>query len=220
MPEHRRIECPETQTNLEIDLERTPCGIVVVGCNRFRSGTELVCGRTCAAALDARERRTLDDVDPRVLVVYTRDTKAIADALAVELRRDRLTVQLADADAGAMPPLADYDALVIGCSARQGMHPPSVIDYITEHADELATMPGFLFTIGTVDDIDAIVRATRWRPTASGVFEPLARDRRRFLHRLGGAHDAITRMNESRIRELASLIGTEVPTPELQVQQA
>ena len=67
--ERRYVICPETAKSEEVDLERTPCGVVIGGCSRFAAvGDE--CSRACAASLDERDRRGVDDFRPRVLVVY------------------------------------------------------------------------------------------------------------------------------------------------------
>ncbi|MBA3455185.1 MAG: hypothetical protein H0T42_18995 [Deltaproteobacteria bacterium] len=197
--ECQRISCPETDKREEIELERTPCGIVISGCSRFQPGSAVECTRACAVRLDRSDRRGVDDIAPRVLVVYTsRDaqTKAIALALADHLSRDGLTAELADADAGAVPPPADYETVVIGSALRFGRQARSVIEYIGHHGDALAAMPAFFFSVGNDDDIGLMCRATGWRPTGSAVFE------------------AIAPADSHLVRDFAMTIGEEVPTPE------
>ncbi len=219
--ERQRITCPETAKHEEIELERTPCGVVITGCSRFQPCSAVECTRACAVRLDRRDRRGVDDIAPRVLVVYTSryaQTKAIALALADHLSRDGLTAELADADAGSVPPPADYEAVVIGSTVRFGRHPRSVIEYIAHYGDALAAMPAFFFSVGNDDDIGRMCRATGWRPTGGAVFEAIAPDRRRFLHRLGGHEPSATEAtfaDSPLVRDFALTIGEEVPTPGL-----
>ena len=60
----------------------------------------------------------------------------------------------------------------------------------------LAAMPAFLFSVGNNDDIGLMSRATGWRPTGSAVFESIA------------PADSLL------VRDFATTIGEEVPTPE------
>lgn len=217
----QRITCPETDKREEIELERTPYGIVITGCSRFQPCSAVECTRACAVRLDRRDRRGVDDIAPRVLVVYMSrhaQTKVIAVALAGHLSRDGLTAELADADARAVPPPADYEAVVIGSAVRFGRHARSVTEYIGRHGDALAAMPAFFFSVGNDDDIGRMSRATGWRPTGSAVFEAIAPDLRRFLHRLGGRESSATEAtfaDSLRVRDFALTIGEEVPTPGL-----
>ena len=210
--ERRQIICPETSKPEEVDFDRTPCGVVIGGCSRFAAlGDE--CSRACAVRLDERDRRGVDGIRPRVLVVYTGQhiqTKTIASSLSDHLSRDGLSAELADADAHSIPPLADYEAVVIGSSVRFGRHPHSVIDYIVHVRDTLATMPAFFFSIGNPDDIDRMCQATGWRPTNNAVFDRRAPDRRRFLHILGGhvpSARELAATESNRVRAFASAIG-------------
>lgn len=196
--ERKLITCPETVTLEEIELERTPCGIVIAGCSRFEPHSAVDCARACAVRMDRRDRRDVDDRAPRVLVVYPsrhEQTKSIALALADHLSRDGLTAELADADAGSIPPPADYEAVVIGSTAHLGCHPRSVLDYIADHVDALAAMPAFLFSVGNDSGIGRICRATGWRPRGRAVFEAIP--------------------DSPRVRDFALTIGEEVPTPGL-----
>ncbi len=219
--ERQRITCPETAKREEIEIDRTPCGIVITGCSRFEPCSAVECTRACAVRLDRRDRRGVDDIAPRVLVVYTsryEQTKAIALALADHLSRDDLTAELADADAGTVPPSADYEAVVIGSSTRFGRHPHSVIEYIVRFRDALAAMPSFFFSVGNDDDLGRMSRATGWRPTGSAVFKTFAPDHRRFLHRFGGHVPSAMETAVAyslRVRDFALTIGEEVPTPGL-----
>jgi hypothetical protein len=216
------VLCPETAQPEEVELERTPCGAVIARCSRFEALGGVECTRACAVRLDERDRRDRDDVAPRVLVVYSGrnpQAKTIALALADHLSHDGQTAELADADSSAIPPPADYDAVVIGSSVRFGRHPLALIDYIVHSRDRLATMPSFFFSVGPAgnhDDLDLMCRATGWRPTSSTVFEHQVPDRRRFLHKLGGRAPIATELafaEASRVRAFALAIGEEVPHP-------
>ena len=219
--ERQRISCPETNKREEIEIERTPCGIVIAGCSRFQPCSAVECTRACAIRLDRRDRRGVDDIAPRVLVVYTSrhaQTKAIALALAEHFSRDGLTAELADADAGTVPPPADYETVVIGSAVRFGRHARSVVEYIGHHGDALAAMPAFLFSVGNDDDIGRMSRATGWQPTGSAVFEAVASDLRRLLHGLGGGVPSAAEASIAdslRVRDFALRIAEEVPTPAL-----
>ena len=149
-----------------IELERTPCGVVIATCTRFQPCDAVECTRACAVRLDRRDRRGVDDIAPRVLVVYTRRykaTKTIADALADHLFRDGLTVEVADAEAGSVPPLEDYEAVVIGSAVRYGRHPHSVIDFIVRNGGTLTAMPAFFFCSGcAIGGLSETDRSTSW----------------------------------------------------------
>ena len=67
--------------------------------------------------VSASSRSERRDVRGRVLVARggrSRHTKAIAVALVDRLSHDGLTAELADLDAGAVPPAGNYEAVVIG----------------------------------------------------------------------------------------------------------
>lgn len=223
--ERRRIDCPETQSREVIDFERTPCGVVITGCSRFEPRCAVSCSGACAKLLDERDRRDVDDVEPRVLVIYAGGesrTRAIAEGLAVHLSCDRLTVELADADSGSAPPPADYDAVVVGSWVRDGRHPRSVIEYVAHYREMLSAMPAYLFSVGNDDDVGRMKRATGWFPSASAVFEP--RKKAGFFRRLAAWYTpsetsaADTRFGySSRVRDFALKIAEEIPTPELVV---
>lgn len=163
-------------------------------------------------------RETADVANPgRVLVAYagrSKHTKAIAVALVDRLSHDGLTAELADLDAGAVPPAADYEAVVIGSCVQFGRNPQSVIDYIVHSREAFAAMPTYLFSIGN-GDLAGIVRVTGWEPTGSVMFDPLRPDRRRFLKRLGGHVPSSTEValaESDRVRSFAGMIGQAVST--------
>src|SRR5574341_1960721 len=128
--ERERVICPSTGGLEQIEFERTPFGIVITNCSRFRPRTAIRCVGKCAARIDRRHRRTIEDWTERVLVVYGgRATRAIAEAIARALERDGLIVELADAETAAAPPPLDYDGVVIGSSVWLGTYRRSVRDY-------------------------------------------------------------------------------------------
>ncbi len=49
------VTCPESAHLEEIEVERTPLGLVISGCSAWSGDRE--CQRTCAARLDKRARR-------------------------------------------------------------------------------------------------------------------------------------------------------------------
>jgi hypothetical protein len=77
-------------------------------------------------------------------------------------------------------------------------------------------MPAFFFSVGSTDDIDRMTRATGWQPQDSAVFEPVAPDRGRFLHRACNTPSVTEAFLDSpRVRAFALTIGEEVTGPEL-----
>ncbi len=177
--ETKRITCPETGHLEEVDLERTPSGLVVVGCSRFEPRCAPSCPRECARRMDRRAQRDAA-IRERVLVLCPHDdgrTIAIAHLIAGHLRHDELVVDLADTSAGDVPPLAGYDAVVIGSPVRFGRPERAITRYIRAHRDELATMPAFFFSASEAEkarDLERYVArmlaATRWQPTGTATF--------------------------------------------------
>lgn len=173
MGERRLVTCPETGHLEELELEDTPLGLVVVGCSRF-TGTELRCPRECTRRMDRRDRKERD-VRDRVLVVVDRleeDAASVASQLASFLLADGLVVEVASIASHAVPPLQDYDAVVIGGHARFGRISPAVADYVRRNQPELRELPAFLFSVGGRVLLDRLGPARRltqqtgWRPTA------------------------------------------------------
>jgi hypothetical protein len=171
------VTCPETGHLEQLELERTPVGLVIVGCSRLRPEDSPGCARECARRLDCRDRVVVDDRDRVLVVVAGSDgaTIAIAETLAVDLRRDGLVVELARLDAGATPPLADYDAVVMAVPAHAGRVTRSARAYIRERREALGAMPTFLVAVGgSAADADAyamrMVERTGWRPVARAAF--------------------------------------------------
>jgi hypothetical protein len=208
--ERESITCPESAQREEIDAEPTPFGLVVIGCSRFEPRCALSCTRACARRLDVRDRT--DDASERVLIVFARaaGTRSVAAALAEELARDGLVVELADADADAAAPPYDYDAVIIGSPARFSRRSRVIVEYITRYRDALASMPAFWFAVGRseIASSETLRRATGWLPTHSfGVVRPSWRLR---------WFDDPSSERAPRIHQIAQAIGDEIPARELE----
>jgi menaquinone-dependent protoporphyrinogen IX oxidase len=175
--ERKQTTCPETGRLEEVELDRTPLGLIVTGCSRYRDGA-LACPRECARRMDRRDRADIDDRERVIVVVASlRDDAArVASALARGLTDDGLVVEFAELGPRSMPPLEDYDAVVIGAQVRLGRHARAVIDYIREHRAILATMPTFFYSVGghcVVDRdgyIERMKQRTGWHPTLVATF--------------------------------------------------
>ena len=127
--------------------------------------------------MERRKQVNTDDRE-RVLIVLANfhdDAFHIATALADQLARDGLTVQLADLEAGHAPVLANYDAVIIGARVRLGQNDRALTSYIREHLAELGALPGFWYCVGHGSfHGDAVARLTArragWQPTATWSF--------------------------------------------------
>lgn len=176
MIERKRITCPESGHLEEIELERTPLGLLVTGCSRYGE-RPIGCPRECARRMDRCDRLNADDRE-RVLIVladFHDDAARVATLLAEQLAVDGLTVELADLDTGHVPPLADYDAVIIGARVRLGHHDRDLTAYIREHLSELRALPAFWYCVGHGSfhsDTTARLTASRtgWQPTATWSF--------------------------------------------------
>ena len=114
----------------------------------------------------------------RILIAYASShgqTRKIAGAIAAELRRSGHTVELADALAGPLPPVQDYNAVVLGSRVQFGTHASSIIDYIIANRDALLEIPSYFFSVSmssvgtSVSDpqgyLEKLFAATQWRPS-------------------------------------------------------
>jgi menaquinone-dependent protoporphyrinogen IX oxidase len=190
------ITCPETGHLEQVEIERTSVGLVVVGCSRLRRDGESQCARECTRRLDCRERIAVEDRDRVLLVLAGFDdaTAPIAAALADELKQDGFVLELATIDSGALPPLADYDAVVIGVPDRPGRVTRAVTAYVRERREALAGMPAFLFAVSDNPAFDAegyvarLAQRTGWRPIGwAGFADPRTVSRPKildFAHRI------------------------------------
>jgi menaquinone-dependent protoporphyrinogen IX oxidase len=201
--ERKRITCPETGHLEEIDVERAPAGLLIDGCSRFQPRSALACTRECAKRMDRREHLDIEGHE-RILVVISglhAQTSRIGEAIADALRQDNFVVELATLEAGGMPPLEDYDGVVIGAPVRLGERARVLGDYVRAHRDTLAAMSGFFFAVGscrelTADEyIERVAQSTGWQPTGSASFLDDQEVPRTEIH------------------ELAERISDEIPVP-------
>lgn len=192
--ERKQITCPESAHLEEIAFERTPFGIVLDECSRFHPTCAVACAAECARRLDRRERLEADDWTERVLVLVAASDEAaspIAAVLADALTSDQFIVERADPGVAGAPPPADYDAIIVGATARHGRFGADVVDYLSLYRELLDGMPWFMFSVGKLDDG---VPALPCAPTRSAAF---------------GAEAAIAQ--RARILAFASVIADEVP---------
>jgi menaquinone-dependent protoporphyrinogen IX oxidase len=225
--DHKDVTCPETGNREAIDVEPTHVGLVVTGCTRFEAGCEPGCTRECARFIDVRDRGDQDWTE-RVLVTYASSddgrTRAIAQILADDLKRDGLIVEVSDARLA--PPPEDYDAVVIGSAIRFGRAARPAVRYIEEHREALNTMPAFWFSVSELavvapaSDPDGCIRQlgrkTGWRPTDSVTFGAPDQDAlvRRILTTLGRRRDDTAQWRD--VHEFALRIADQVPAARLQ----
>lgn len=200
MTERQRVRCPETGGGEDVELERAPLGLVVTGCSRYPDGA-LAGPRTCVRHLDRCDREAREDRE-RVLLVLANlhdDAAHIATMLIRELTDDGLVVELADVGNAAAPPVADYDAVLIGAHVCFGHHTRAVVAYIRDHRAELARVPALFFSVGS-------------QAVAHG-----ARDARRLTARTGRRPDGTwafrdaTDLQRTDVRAFARLIADAIP---------
>ncbi|MBV8762923.1 MAG: hypothetical protein JO257_36900 [Deltaproteobacteria bacterium] len=199
MSDRKRITCPETGHLEEVELERTPLGLLVTGCSRFGAGP-VACPRECARRMDRRDRAD-EDLRERVLILVANlhdDAARIASSIAAQLAAEGMTAELASLELGHVPPLADYDAVVIGARVRLGQHDRALTTYIREHLAELRTLPAFWYCVGQGSfPSEAVARLTArrtgWQPTATWSFVDASDSQR------------------DEVRGFAELIADEVP---------
>lgn len=160
--------------------------------------------------MDRRDRLHDDTHKQRVLIVYGngRRTLPVAQALASLLSKDGLVVELADADAGGVPPVVDYDAVIIGTAPRLRHHPRSIVQFIADQGDALGALPGFLFFVGgqAAQDLGSLAERTGWLPKAIARF---ARPPR--LTRLFGEPNPSEICDIGALRSFALAIADHVP---------
>lgn len=175
--ERKKITCPESAHLEEIELERTPFGIVLNSCSRFGPRCATQCEAECARRMDRRDRLRGVDRRERVLVIYADEQRIrpIANVIAATLEADGLAVELADADSGPAPPPASYEAVVIGFPVRFGRYRRAIWEYIRAHRDALASIPVSGFGVSRTGRLDSarLRRDTGLRPRRmSGFVQP------------------------------------------------
>jgi menaquinone-dependent protoporphyrinogen IX oxidase len=192
--ERKRITCPETGRLEDVELDRTPLGLIVTGCSSHRDDA-FACPCECARRMDRRDRADVEGERVIVILASLRDRVArVASTLVRDLADDGLTVELAELGTRSMPPLEDYDAVVIGAQVRFGRHARAVIDYIREHREALAAMPAFFYSVGGRNVfnrdgyIERMTRRTGWHPKLTATFADASAaqqlDIRSFAHQI------------------------------------
>ena len=88
----------------------------------------------------------------RVLVVFASSfgqTRKIAEAIALRLRRRGCAVELGDAGQGvsALPPPDDYDAVVLGSRVEYGKHAPAIAAYVRAYRASLFDVVSAFFSV-------------------------------------------------------------------------
>ena len=122
----------------------------------------------------------------RILVAYAShygQTRKIARRVAEHLRAQGHHVEVADALAGrhAVPPPADYDAVVLGSRVENGRHAAEIRDYLREHRAGLREIPTAFFSCSMSaanrsDDRDPqgylrkLFGEVGWQPTLAAAF--------------------------------------------------
>ena len=120
----------------------------------------------------------------RILLLYHGvygQTRKICERLQSELSAlgDRADI-VPLLDGGANP--ADFDAIVIGASIRNGKHNPAVLEFIRRHQALLTSKPSAFFSVNLVARkpaknspetnpyVKAFVARSPWKPALLGVF--------------------------------------------------
>lgn len=177
MSDRKRILCPDTGRLQEVELEHTSLGVVVTSCDRYPDAP-LACGRACARRTDAQDREIIDDRE-RVLIVLANlhdDAAHIATQLIQALTADGLCVEVAEVGGSGVPPLADYDAVIVGTHVRFGHPTRSVVAYIRDHLGELTDVPAFYYSVGgramvrRGRDSRRLTERTGWHPEMTWAF--------------------------------------------------
>jgi menaquinone-dependent protoporphyrinogen oxidase len=89
---------------------------------------------------------------PRVLIIHASSygqTRRIAEAIGLTLRRRGCVVELGNANAGvaALPHPSDYDAVVLGSRVQVGAHAKSIGAYVRAHRGELLGIETAFFSV-------------------------------------------------------------------------
>lgn len=113
-----------------------------------------------------------------ILVAYASthgQTRKIAEVIAAQLRLSGHDVDLADALV-QLPPVEDYDAVVLGSRIQFGAHARPLVDYIADNRVALAAIPSYFFSVsmaavaGAADPegyLEKLFARTQWRPRAA-----------------------------------------------------
>jgi menaquinone-dependent protoporphyrinogen IX oxidase len=203
--ERKLITCPGSAHLEEIEMERTPLGILIGSCTRFSPACAVTCARDCAARMDRRDRMLSPDRRERVLLVYADDhERQLTERLAHHLGDDDLAVEMADAQTYRVPPPQDYSTVVVVAPVHRRRLARSTADYVSKHRDALAEISSVFVPISTRTDDDlpageavaAVASATGWAPSYS---EAIA------------VHARAAATLDQRIRALARKIADVIP---------
>lgn len=156
--------------------------------------------------MDRREHRDRESRNRVLLLHAGQQTLRIAEALAAALQQRDVAVDLAVFDSDAVPPLADYDGVVIGALVQLGRAARVLGDYLRTNCEDLARLPGYLFVAGhdsalsTDEYIASLSRSTSWRPAGHASFSDSSSAAR--LHELAGrvADELAPRLRAPRLR--------------------
>jgi hypothetical protein len=172
--ERKLITCPGSGHLEELEIERTPLGILIGSCTRFSPACNVTCARDCAARMDRRDHLVSHDQRERVLLVYANEAaQRLAERLAGLLARDDLVIELADSETLGVPPPEVYDAVVVVAPVHRRRLARSTDRYVAAHRDALASRPSYFVPISTRADDDlpageavaAISNDTGWAPS-------------------------------------------------------
>jgi hypothetical protein len=148
--ERKLITCPGYAHLEEIEMERTPCGILIGSCTRFSPPSAVTCARECAVLMDRRDRLRAPDHRERVLLLYADDhAHRLAEQLAAVLGADDLVVELADAEMPSAPAPQDYGAVVVIAPVRRRRLARASAEYVSSHRDALTGIPWYFVPIST-----------------------------------------------------------------------
>jgi menaquinone-dependent protoporphyrinogen oxidase len=121
----------------------------------------------------------------QVLLIYSTvdgHTREIAERIAQTLTGLDCTVETVSLDDGPVPGPGGFDRVVIGASIRYGRHRDNVVEYINDHAQVLAAMPGAFFSVNLVARkpnrrevsnnpyVKRFLGLIRWQPDEVAVF--------------------------------------------------
>lgn len=87
---------------------------------------------------------------PKILIVYGTthgQTATIAGHLQLNLERDGLQVTVANVKEGPVPPLSQFQGVIIGASVIARGHQPAVASFIRRNLDTLNAMPSAFFSV-------------------------------------------------------------------------
>jgi menaquinone-dependent protoporphyrinogen oxidase len=108
-------------------------------------------------------------------------TREIAQAIAEEMRAAELTVDLREA--GAVPDIAGYDAVILGSAIYMGSWRPEAKQFAGRHQQTLARLPVWLFSSGPLGTTSGLTQDDP-RQLAASLGDVAVRDHRIFVGKL------------------------------------